>query len=78
MGQILMRKVDDELLDALRRRAQVSGRSMEAEARDAMTRGTRLTADERVALSQRIRALTPKGVVQTDSTELIREDRDQR
>ena len=36
----------------------------------------RLTPDERLLLCQRIRALTPKGVKQTDSILLIREMRD--
>lgn len=36
----------------------------------------RLTPDERVALARRIQAMTPAGAHQTDSTDMIREDRD--
>ena len=78
MGQILLRNVDDTLIDTLKQRASLAGRSMEAEAREALRRGLRLTAEERGALSLRLRAMTPKNVVQTDSTLLIREDRDSR
>lgn len=38
----------------------------------------RLTPEERVVLSQCIRSMTPAGVTQTDSAELIRQDRDSR
>lgn len=51
---------------------------MESEAKSALSRGLRLTAEERVALARRIRAMTPEDVVQTDSTILVREDRDSR
>ena len=37
-----------------------------------------LMPEERVALAQHIRAMTPAEVTQTDSAELIREDRDSR
>jgi antitoxin FitA len=36
MGQILIRNIDDAVLDALRRRAAASGTSMEEEARRAL------------------------------------------
>ena len=78
MGQLLIRNVDDTLIDTLKRRAAAAGRSMEAEARDALARGTRLTSDEKLALSARLRAMTPKDVVQTPSEILVREDRDSR
>jgi len=47
MGQLLLRNVDDRLIDTLKRRAAAAGRSMEAEARDALARGTELTASEK-------------------------------
>lgn len=78
MGQILMRNVDTALIDKLKRRASSGGTSMEAAAREALHRGIRLNAEERLALAQRIRGMTPKGVEQTDSWLLIREDRDSR
>lgn len=38
--------------------------------------GSELPMSERAARARRIAEMTPKGVVQTDSTLLIREDRD--
>lgn len=73
-----MRNVDTALIDKLKRRASTRGKSMEGAAREALQRGVRLNAKERRALAQRIRAMTPKGVEQTDSWLLIREDRDSR
>ncbi len=80
MGQILIRNVDDAVLAALKRRAVAAGRSMEAEAREALGRAARLTPDEKISLVKEILAATDKlrnpGVPWTDSTLLLREDRD--
>ncbi|HEY1934179.1 MAG TPA: hypothetical protein VGG99_19400 [Acetobacteraceae bacterium] len=43
-----------------------------------LTAAARLTPEERVALARRVRSLTPASVQQTDSTDLIRQDRDTR
>lgn len=80
MGQLLLRNVDDSLIETLKRRAAAAGRSMEAEARDALARGTQLTGAEKVAMMREIRAANQKlrvpGRPQTESWLLIREDRD--
>jgi plasmid stability protein len=82
MGQILLRNVDDRLIETLKRRAAAAGRSMEAEARDALARGAQLTPAEKKArlraLLAETEALKVPGVVQTPSEVLIREDRDSR
>ena len=78
MAQVLVRNLDDQVVAALRRKAELHGRSLEQELRVALTTAARLTREERVALARRIRALTPAGVTQTDSAELIRQDRDTR
>jgi hypothetical protein len=44
----------------------------------ALTSAARLTPAERVALAHRVRGLTPANIEQTDSTDLIRQDRDSR
>ena len=44
----------------------------------ALTSAARLTPAERVALARRVRSLTPANIEQTDSTDLIRQDRDSR
>ncbi|MDF0489365.1 hypothetical protein PX554_14605 [Sphingomonas sp. H39-1-10] len=80
MGQVLIRNLDDGLLEDFRRAAKDGGRSLEAELRDALQRSRparkRLSKEELVALSHRMRASTPPGVGSIDSTDIIREARD--
>jgi plasmid stability protein len=78
MAQVLVRNLDDQVVAALRRKAELHGHSLEQELRLTLTAAARLTPEERVALARRIRSLTPTGVEQSDSTELIRQDRDTR
>lgn len=78
MGQVLVRNLDDQVISALRQKAELHGHSLEQELRQTLTAAARLTAAERVALARRIREMTPTGVTQSDSAELIRHDRDTR
>lgn len=78
MAQALIRNVDDELLADYRAAAAASGRSLEAELRDALRRARPLSPDALRKLRARmaaIRAMTPD-VPQTPSETLLREDRD--
>lgn len=81
MGQVLIRNLDDALLTDYRRAAKSNGRSLEAELREALAQSrprTRLSGDELLALSERLRALTPPSATRIDSTDLVRADRDAR
>ena len=78
MAQVLIRNLDDQVVTALRRKAELHGHSLEQELRLTLTAASRLSPEERVAPARRIRGLTPTDVEQSDSTELIRQDRDQR
>jgi plasmid stability protein len=49
MGQILIRNIDDAVLDALRRRAGRQGVSLEQEARAALSRSVGLSREEAIA-----------------------------
>jgi plasmid stability protein len=75
VSTLTVRNVEDDVVAALKARAKRNNRSLEAEIRvllrDAVNRGSRPSLRE---LADRIAALTPK-VPQTDSTELVREDR---
>ena len=75
MATLTIRKVDDDVVAALKLRARRNQRSLEAEVRelllDAVARGSATSLRD---LADQIAALTPK-VPQTDSTDLIREDR---
>lgn len=77
MASVTIRNLDDAVVQALKDRAANNSRSLEAELRV-------ILADAAVgrdpaaikALALEIAAMTPRGVEQTDSTTLIREDRD--
>jgi antitoxin FitA len=75
LSTLTVRNVEDDVVAALKARAKRNNRSLEAEIRvllrNAVDRGSRTSLRE---LADRIAALTPK-VRQTDSTELVREDR---
>lgn len=75
MGQVIVRNLDDAVVRALKRRAQIHGRSLEAELRDILSQAAKTGGEEWVAAADRIRAMTPRRR-QTNSTALIRQDRD--
>lgn len=78
MGQVLIRRLDDETIDAYREAAHRNGRSLEAELREALRTmrpiGPR-KCDELIESARRLRAMT-FDVPQTPSEILVREDRD--
>jgi plasmid stability protein len=80
MTDLTIPNLDEATLRALRARARSAGRSVEEEARELLSRGAGVGVDraELLARADRIRAMTPTDVPQTDSTDLIREDTDRR
>lgn len=78
MGRIIIRNLDDSIIEGLKLRASLEGKSLEQFMREVAKAAVPLTGEARAALVRRIRAMTPKDVEQTDSTILIREDRDSR
>ena len=77
MANLTIRNIDDDIVERLKIKAKQNERSLEAEVRLILKgAANRLTGMEARALAERIAAMTPKGVKQTDSTILIREDRD--
>jgi len=75
MANLSIRNIEDEIVEALRRKAKLRNRSLEAEIRDILARAAmRLEPAEMRKRAEEIAAMTPKGP-QTDSTKLIREDR---
>ena len=77
MATLTIRNLDDETLAKLKERARANQRSVTAEARMILMRefDRRARMEEFRELTRRIAASTPN-VPQTDSTLLIREDRD--
>jgi len=75
MAQAIVRNLADEVVARLKARAAGRRRSLEQELRDILSAAARPSREEILADLDRIRAMTPK-VLQTDSTDLTREDRD--
>ena len=75
MAQVIVRNLPDDVVARLKARAASRRRSLEQELRDILSEAARPSREEIVADFDRIRAMTPK-VPQTDSAELIREERD--
>jgi antitoxin FitA len=76
MADILL-DLDDRLVQRLRRRAELNGRSLEEEIREIIVRNATLTPEERLALSDRIRAMQA-GPSDLLSEDVIRESRESR
>jgi plasmid stability protein len=70
-------ELDDDLIRSLKATADLKGRTLEEELRDIISRAAPLTPQERVALSDRIRAkqAKPSDLLSED---LMREDRNAR
>jgi plasmid stability protein len=72
--------LDNGTLDALEKMAQAHGRSIGDEAseivRNHVVIAARLSPEAAIRRAREIRAMTPPGVKQTSSVQLIREDRD--
>ncbi len=78
MGQVLIRSLENDLLDDYREAAGRNARSLEAERREALRMMRPLSAKRREALLRQadaLRAMT-LNVPQTPSEQLIRDDRD--
>ena len=74
MGQLIVRGLDDHLIQALKRRAVRAGRAAEAEHRAILEQALRGDKETFAEAAARLRARTPPQT--TDSTDLIRQDRD--
>ena len=76
MGQLTVRKVDDELIRQLKIRAAKHGRSAEAEVRAILETALRPEEEDFWTLADRLRAEAPP--MPDSSTDLIRRMRDER
>jgi len=74
VGQILIRNLDDAVLDALRRRAGEHGSSVEEEARQALAAAVGLSREEAVRRLDEIRAKIGR-LPGESSLEILRRDR---
>ena len=77
MTNVLVRDLDEDVLKQLKASAKANGRSLQAEIHDVLRRaGTRNLAETRRLSTQWLKRLGH--AAQSDSTALIREDRDTR
>lgn len=75
MAQLLVRDLDERVVERLKGRAKRSGRSLQAEAKGILEQAAKLDAAAARALADRIRRKL-KGRTFRDSAPLIRKDRD--
>ena len=76
MAQVIIRNLEDDVVERLKFKAELSGHSLEQELREILRKAAPLSPEQKMALSERARAMTLKGVKQTPAEDLIREDRD--
>lgn len=77
MGQLLVRNLDDGVVERLKRQAEARKMSLEQLLREVLSNAAGPSREEILAEMDRIRAMTPKRL-RTDTTDLIRKDRDSR
>ena len=79
MKQLLVRNLDDQVIETHRQRAKARGISLEQELRDVLRRAAMPTRDERLRRVTEIAAMTPvlpPGQERSPAEVLIREGRD--
>ena len=59
MGQVLVRNLDDRVIDNFKTKAELKGLSLEQELRNLITAAAPLTPEEKVALSKKWHASMP-------------------
>jgi len=57
MGQVLIRNVSDDVIESLKLKAEIKGKSLEQELRDIIGRAAPFTPEERLAFAKRIQAM---------------------
>jgi plasmid stability protein len=68
MGQVLIRNLDDHVIECLKLKAELKGHSLEQELRDILKRAAGPTAEEQLAMIDRVAAM------QSKQTKLLSED----
>lgn len=76
MAQVLVRQLDDKVVDRLKKRAKEHGRSLESEVRTILEEAVPDYEGAWKRIEQFHRRLQKSGRTFSDSAELIREDRD--
>lgn len=77
MGQVLIRNVEDKVIESLKLKAELNGHSLEQELRDILKRAAGPTVEERLAMIDRVAAMQKKPT-KLLSEDIIRKMRDRR
>jgi len=77
MGQLLIRNVEDRVIESLKLKAELKGHSLEQELRDILKRAAGPNVEERLAMIDRVRAMQKKPT-KLLSEDIIRKMRDRR
>jgi len=77
MGQVIIRNLDDEVIERLKAKAAAHNQSLEQALRDIVSASVKPTRAQVLQEVDRIRGLTPRHLT-TESAELIREGRAER
>lgn len=76
MGSVIIRNLDDAVIETFRTKAELNGRSLEAELREALRQSAPLSQVQKRQLLDHVRIVLPPG--SPDGVDLIREARDTR
>jgi len=77
MATVTIRNLDEKVVETLKAQAKANGRSLQAELHYLLSEVAARRDKRQVFIkeAERIRRMTPKGRQQSDSTNLLREDR---
>ena len=75
MGRVLIRNLNDEAIEAHRRRAKARGHSLEQELRTIIESAAAYSAEEKLAIAEYAQSLTPANAP-SSAVDMIREDRE--
>ena len=76
MAQLLIRNLEENVVEALKKRAAAQGKSLEQSLRELLSDAALPEVARRLAIVDRIRAMDPHAKRGSDSTKLIRKTRD--
>ena len=76
MAQLLIRNLEENVVEALKKRAAAQGKSLEQSLRELLSDAALPEVARRLAIVDRIRAMGPHAKRGSDSTKLIRKTRD--
>lgn len=77
MGQVIIRNLDDRIIELWKAKADLAGTSLEQTLRDLLIREAPLAPDQKLTMLRAFRKANRRGQT-SDSVDLIREDRDER